>query len=54
MHRIGRTGRANREGFSLSLVTQYDVKIFLNIEELLGRKLESNFKKLIDFLLPFT
>merc|ERR1712113_1176747 len=40
MHRVGRTGRANRDGFALSFVTQYDVKLFLKIEKLLQRKLK--------------
>jgi ATP-dependent RNA helicase DDX49/DBP8 len=39
IHRVGRTARANREGRSLSFVTQYDVQRVLAIEEKIGKKL---------------
>ncbi|KAK9470216.1 ATP-dependent RNA helicase [Dipodascopsis tothii] len=40
IHRVGRTARAGRAGKSLSLVTQYDLELFLRIEGVLGKKLE--------------
>jgi ATP-dependent RNA helicase DDX47/RRP3 len=39
IHRVGRTARAGRAGKSLSLVTQYDLELFLRIEAALGKKL---------------
>ena len=39
--RVDRTARAGESGFALSLVTQYDVEIWLRIEMALGFKLES-------------
>ncbi|KAG2501639.1 hypothetical protein HYH03_000143 [Edaphochlamys debaryana] len=39
VHRVGRTARAGRTGWSLSLVTQYDVQLVHAIEELLGHQL---------------
>ncbi|PWW78557.1 DEAD-domain-containing protein [Tuber magnatum] len=39
IHRVGRTARAGRSGRSISLVTQYDVELFLRIEAALGRKI---------------
>lgn len=38
-HRIGRTGRAGKKGLAVSLVTQYDVELVLNVENKLGTKL---------------
>ena len=40
-HRVGRTARAGREGWSLSFVTQYDVQLVHAIEDLIGKKLEA-------------
>ncbi|KAK1981754.1 DEAD/DEAH box helicase [Colletotrichum cereale] len=40
VHRIGRTARAGKSGIALSLVTQYDLEIWLRIEAALGKKLE--------------
>lgn len=40
VHRVGRTARAGRGGSAVSLITQYDVELVHDIEELLGKKLE--------------
>ncbi|KXZ41148.1 hypothetical protein GPECTOR_722g879 [Gonium pectorale] len=39
VHRVGRTARAGRSGWSLSLVTQYDVALVGAIEGLIGHQL---------------
>ncbi|PNS20810.1 hypothetical protein CAC42_2741 [Sphaceloma murrayae] len=39
VHRVGRTARAGKSGVATSLVTQYDVEVFLRIEKALGKKL---------------
>ncbi len=39
VHRIGRTGRAGREGYAATLVTEEDAKIFKQIEELVGEEI---------------
>lgn len=39
IHRCGRTGRVNSTGFAITFVTQYDIKLYLKIEALLGKKL---------------
>lgn len=39
IHRVGRTARAGRSGKSISLVTQYDLEMYLRIENVLGKKL---------------
>lgn len=36
---MGRTARAGRSGRSISIVTQYDVELFLRIEAALGKKI---------------
>jgi ATP-dependent RNA helicase DDX47/RRP3 len=38
IHRVGRTARAGKSGHAISLVTQYDVEIWLRIEAALGAK----------------
>ena len=40
VHRVGRTARAGRPGWSLSFVSQYDVDLVQRIEELVGHKME--------------
>ncbi|KAK9461533.1 P-loop containing nucleoside triphosphate hydrolase protein [Lipomyces oligophaga] len=40
IHRVGRTARAGRAGKSISLVTQYDLELYLRIEGVLGKKLD--------------
>ncbi|ORY83673.1 ATP-dependent rRNA helicase rrp3 [Protomyces lactucae-debilis] len=39
IHRVGRTARAGRAGKSISLVTQYDLELYLRIEAALGTKM---------------
>ncbi|GJR87753.1 DEAD-box ATP-dependent RNA helicase 10-like protein [Tanacetum coccineum] len=39
IHRVGRTARAGRSGIAISLVNQYDLAWYTNIEKLLGKKL---------------
>ncbi|KAL2222750.1 putative ATP-dependent RNA helicase [Thermoascus aurantiacus ATCC 26904] len=40
IHRVGRTARAGKSGRAISFVTQYDVEIWLRIENALGKKLK--------------
>jgi ATP-dependent RNA helicase RhlE len=47
IHRIGRTGRADKMGEALTLITHEDTAEVRNIERVLGRKLEQ--RKLEDF-----
>ena len=37
VHRVGRTARAGRAGWSLSIVSQYDVELVQGIEKLIGK-----------------
>ncbi|KAG1338397.1 putative DEAD-box ATP-dependent RNA helicase 10 [Cocos nucifera] len=39
IHRVGRTARAGRSGLAISLVNQYEVEWYLQIENLIGKKL---------------
>ncbi|KAK8503807.1 hypothetical protein V6N12_018981 [Hibiscus sabdariffa] len=39
IHRVGRTARAGRSGFAISLVNQFEVQWYLQIEESIGKKL---------------
>lgn len=40
IHRVGRTARAGKSGHAISLVTQYDIELWLRIEGALGKKLD--------------
>ncbi|KAK3934847.1 P-loop containing nucleoside triphosphate hydrolase protein [Diplogelasinospora grovesii] len=40
VHRVGRTARAGKSGHAISIVTQYDLEIWLRIEAALGTKLK--------------
>jgi ATP-dependent RNA helicase DDX47/RRP3 len=40
IHRVGRTARAGRSGKSISVVTQYDIEVYLRIEKVIGKKLD--------------
>ncbi|KAI9831566.1 MAG: ribosomal RNA processing protein [Sarea resinae] len=39
VHRVGRTARAGKSGHAISLVTQYDVEVWMRVEAALGTKL---------------
>ncbi|KAL9273898.1 DEAD-box ATP-dependent RNA helicase 10-like protein [Drosera capensis] len=39
IHRVGRTARAGRSGVGISLVNQYELEWFVQIEKLIGKKL---------------
>ncbi|KAI4711177.1 ribosomal RNA processing protein [Alternaria sp. Ai002NY15] len=39
VHRVGRTARAGKSGKAVSFVTQYDLEIWLRIENALGKKI---------------
>ncbi|KMT14028.1 hypothetical protein BVRB_4g078570 [Beta vulgaris subsp. vulgaris] len=39
IHRVGRTARAGRSGVAISLVNQYELEWFIQIENLIGKKL---------------
>lgn len=38
IHRVGRTARAGKSGHAISVVTQYDIEIWMRIEAALGQK----------------
>ncbi|KAG2414585.1 ATP-dependent rRNA helicase RRP3 [Aspergillus terreus] len=40
IHRVGRTARAGKSGIAFSFVTQYEVELWLRIEDALGKKVE--------------
>lgn len=42
IHRVGRTARAGKSGLAISLVTQYDVELWVRIEKVLGQKLKEH------------
>ncbi|KAJ7948954.1 DEAD-box ATP-dependent RNA helicase [Quillaja saponaria] len=39
IHRVGRTARAGRSGVAISLLNQYEVEWYIQIEKLIGKKL---------------
>ncbi|PIN02445.1 ATP-dependent RNA helicase [Handroanthus impetiginosus] len=39
IHRVGRTARAGRSGVAISIVNQYELEWYLQIEKLIGKKL---------------
>ncbi|XP_051141462.1 DEAD-box ATP-dependent RNA helicase 10-like [Andrographis paniculata] len=39
VHRVGRTARAGRSGVAISIVNQYELEWYLQIEKLIGKKL---------------
>jgi len=41
IHRVGRTARAGNSGRSITLVTQYDLEMYLRIEHVLEKKLDT-------------
>lgn len=41
VHRVGRTARAERSGWALSFVTQYDIELVQKIEELTSKQMEN-------------
>ncbi|XP_066324104.1 DEAD-box ATP-dependent RNA helicase 10-like [Miscanthus floridulus] len=40
VHRVGRTARAGRSGYAVSLVNQYEAQWFVLIEKLLGKQID--------------
>lgn len=40
IHRVGRTARAGKSGIAISLVSQYDIEVWLRIEASIGKKLD--------------
>ncbi len=56
VHRIGRTGRAGREGVALSMVSERDVESLPKIEELTKKKIEVGYledQQLVTDFVPF-
>ena len=41
VHRVGRTARAGKKGSAVTLVTQYDVEVYQQIEKAMSKKFEN-------------
>jgi ATP-dependent RNA helicase RhlE len=52
IHRIGRTGRAEREGDAMTLVTSADAGVVFDIEKALGRPIERRRLEDFDYTVP--
>jgi ATP-dependent RNA helicase DDX49/DBP8 len=55
IHRVGRTARAGRRGMALTMISQYDVAIFKQIEEAIGVELpeyKTEEAKVLELLQP--
>jgi len=57
IHRVGRTARKGKRGLAISIVTQYEIDLVLNIENQINDKLEPielNEKEVLDFMTDIT
>ena len=52
IHRIGRTGRAQRKGDAFTLVTSQDKTMILALEKMMGQKLDRNILEGFDYKVP--
>ena len=52
IHRIGRTGRVNKNGEALTLVTSADAAMVSSIERILNKKIERRMLENFDYALP--
>jgi ATP-dependent RNA helicase DDX49/DBP8 len=53
VHRVGRTARAGRDGLAITLVSQHEVALLLNVEEKIGIKMvehETDENEVLQFL----
>jgi len=57
VHRVGRTARKGKRGLAISIVTQYEIDLILNIENQINDKLEPlelNEKEVLEFMTDIT